>query len=106
MTIGSLIPTPLASVGTEERIESSTEDNVFTARLDRGDAGVYRIDADGKLSLIVKSSTLGKSSVLGAKFASASWVIAINGKGEIALPVRFTGDTVDTLILLKPVSPQ
>ncbi len=30
----------------------------------------------------------------------------MNGKGEMALPVRFTGDTVDTLILLKPVSPQ
>jgi hypothetical protein len=87
-------------VGAQERIESSTEDNVFIARLDGGDAGVYRIDADGKLSLIVKSS------VLGAKLASDSWFIAINGKGEMALPVRFTGDKVDTLILLKPVSPQ
>jgi hypothetical protein len=93
-------------VGAQERIESSTEDNVFIARLDGGNAGVYRIDADGKLYLIVKSSVLGKSSGLGAKFASELWAIAINGKGEIALPVRFTGDKVDTLILLKPVSPQ
>ena len=84
----------------QERIESSTEHNVFIARLDRGDAVVYRIDADGKLTLIVKSS------VLGAKFASESGGSAINGKGEMALTVRFPGDRVDTLILLKPVSPQ
>ena len=30
----------------------------------------------------------------------------VNSKGEVVLPVRFTGDKVDTLILLKPVSPQ
>jgi hypothetical protein len=79
---------------------SRTGDNAFTTALKGGDAGIYRIDADGNLSLIVKSS------VLGAKLASDSWFITINGKGEIALPVRFTGDRVDTLILLKPVSPQ
>lgn len=78
-----------------------TGDNAFTAGLKGGDAGIYRIDADGKLSLIVKSSTLG------AKLDSSdSWFIAINGKGEIALPVRFTGDKDVTLILLKPISPQ
>jgi hypothetical protein len=80
---------------------STTEGTAFTAALEGGDAGIYRIDADGNLSLIVKSS------VLGAEFdASASWGIGNNGKGEIVLPVRFTGDKVDTLILLKPVSPQ
>src|SRR5215212_897244 len=71
---------------------SSTGGNAFTAALAGGDAGIYRIDADGKLSLIVKSSGLG------AKLVSDSWFITINGKGEIVLPVRFTGDKVDTLI--------
>ena len=80
---------------------SKTGGNTFIAALKGGDAGVYRIDADGKLSLVVKSSELGAK-----LYGSDSWGIATNGKGEIALPVRFTGDKVDTLILLKPVSPQ
>ena len=34
-----------------------------------------------------------------------SFGIGFNGNGQIALPVRFTGDKVDTLLLLTPVSP-
>jgi hypothetical protein len=86
---------------TDYSYTSKTGVNVVTATLEGGDEGVYRIDTDGKLSLVVKSS------MLGAKlYGSDSWGIANNGKGEIVLPVRFTGDKVDTLILLKPVSPQ
>jgi hypothetical protein len=84
---------------------SSAGESAFTARLDGGDTGVYRVDADRKLSLIAKSSDLGAKFVFSNAGSGGSYGIAINGKGQVALPVRFTGDKVDTLILLTPVSP-
>jgi hypothetical protein len=80
---------------------SSTGETMFTARLEGGDLGAYRVDADGKhLSLIVRNSDLG-----GKIVDPNSYGMAINGKGQVALPVRFTGDRVDTLVLLTPTVP-
>jgi hypothetical protein len=84
---------------------SSAGENAFMALLEGGDIGVYRVDASGKLSLIVKSSDLGAKILFPGSSASGSDGMAINGKGQVVLPVRFTGDKVDTLILMTPVSP-
>jgi hypothetical protein len=79
---------------------SSAGESAFIAPLEGGDSGAYRVDADGNLSLIVKGSDLGAKIVL-----PSSWGIGINGKGQVALPVRFTGDKFDALILLTPSAP-
>jgi hypothetical protein len=87
----------LGGAGTSVNISG---ENAFRVQLEGGDVGVYRYGAGGNLSLITKASELNAQVVL-----PNSAGIAINSKGEVVLPVRFTGDKVDTLILLKPISP-
>jgi hypothetical protein len=84
---------------------SSAGESAFKAQLDGGDAGIYRVDPDGNLALVVKSSDLGAKLIDANTGSSDSYGIGINNKREIALPVRFTGDKVDTLILLTPTAP-
>jgi hypothetical protein len=84
---------------------SSAGESAFKARLDGGDMGIYRVDADGNLALVVKSSELGAKFVDTNIGSSHSYGIGINSKREIVLPVRFTGDRVDSLVLLTPASP-
>ena len=63
------------------------------------------MDADGNLALVVKSSDLGAEIVDTNNDSGDSYGIGFNSKGQIALPVRFTGDRVDSLVLLTPASP-
>jgi hypothetical protein len=88
-------------VGTEGiNAPTSAGEVAIAGRLEGGDYGVYRVDAEGKLSLIVRSSDLGAKILYASPYGHA-----FNSKGQIALPVRFPGDRVDTLVLLTPTAP-
>jgi hypothetical protein len=82
---------------------SSAGASAFTARLVGGDSGLYRVDADGKVSLIAKPGDLGAQVVF--PDSSGSFGLAINARGQVALPVLFKGDKAESLILLTPASP-
>jgi hypothetical protein len=78
----------------------------FVATLEDGGTAAYRIEADGALSLILKSGAvtdLGKITRVGAGARGTG--IAINSQGQVAVPV-----TIDTgpeaIALLTPVPPQ
>lgn len=82
---------------------SSAGASAFTAMLVGGDSGLYRVDADGKVSLIVKASDLGAKIIF--PNGSGTFGLAINRQGQIALPVLFKGDKSESLLLLTPASP-
>jgi hypothetical protein len=82
---------------------SSAGASAFIARLVGGDSGVYRVDADGNLSLVAKASDLGAQIVF--PDGSGTFGLALNAQGQIALPVLFKGDKAESLILLTPASP-
>jgi hypothetical protein len=68
----------------------------------------YLMDADGKLSLILKSGTttdLGRITHISVPTASPpSSGVAVNSKGQVALPVRIDNGPT-TLVLLTPAGP-
>jgi hypothetical protein len=82
--------------------------HVFEAILADGSQAAYRLDADGKLSLVLKS---GMTTDLGpfTRFAdpngsNVSFGISLNNKGQIAM-VTESGSNPDTLVLLTPTAP-
>ena len=84
---------------------SRTGENAFIARLEGGDTAAYRIDADGKLSLIIKSGMITDLGTIASVVPPTSTSMGLNGKGQVALPVRFAGESVDTILLLTPTAP-
>jgi hypothetical protein len=74
----------------------------FLAKLDGGGHGVYRVEADGKLALILKE---GDTTELGAitRIPEGSG-IGLNSKGQVALAVKIA-DSPLTLVLLIPIVP-
>jgi hypothetical protein len=76
----------------------------LSARLDSG-SGAYRIDADGSLSLILKSGMMTDlGQVTGVGLASTgSFGVGLNSSGQVALPVSI--DTVPMIVLLTPTAP-
>jgi hypothetical protein len=87
--------------GWESSFNTAAGEYAWIFRLADGDLGIYHYHADGQLTLVAKSGDLGAKIDL----SDNSGGIAINSKGQITLPVRFTGDPVDSLILLTSVSP-
>jgi hypothetical protein len=78
--------------------------HAFLATLANGDTAAYLMDADGKLSLIIRSGMMtdfGKITDVGG---ALSFGIGLNTKGQVALTVRFA-DGPDTVVLLTPVAP-
>jgi len=67
----------------------------------RGDSGLYRVDADGNVSLIAKAGDLGAQ----VAFPNGSGIfgLATNDPGQVALPVIF--DKAESLILMTPAAP-
>jgi hypothetical protein len=74
----------------------------FVATLDDGATAAYRIDADGTLSLILKSGT---TTDLGQITRVGPGGIAINSQGQVALPVTIDAGP-EAIALLTPVTPQ
>ena len=83
------------------------------ATLEGGDTAAYLMEADGQLSLVLKSGTstsLGQITRVGSasntgRGAADSIGLGLNSKGQVALTVR-TADKRVTLILLTPTVPQ
>jgi hypothetical protein len=78
--------------------------HAFVARV-QGGFGIYLLEPDSKLSLILKN---GVTTDLGTTIAYGGSVggdgIGLNTKGQVAVTVRFSGG-VNALVLLTPVAP-
>jgi hypothetical protein len=77
--------------------------HAFLARLQDGTTAAYRLDADGRISLILKSGTatsLGQVVSVGAG-SGASQGIGLNSRGQVAFTVRITGQP-EMIVLLSP----
>jgi hypothetical protein len=90
--------------------------HVFLAELEDGSTAAYLLDADGKLSLILKSGTatelgtitrISQGPGVGGRpnVSAGSWGVGLNNKGQVALPVTIAGVPGDTVILLTPTAP-
>jgi hypothetical protein len=80
--------------------------HAFVATLEDKTTAAYLMDADGKLSLILKSGTqteLGTITGVG-RGAGRSFGIGLNSKGQVALTVNIAGGP-DTIVLLTPTAP-
>jgi hypothetical protein len=83
-------------------VANEAGEHAFLATLDDGTSAVYKMDADGKLSLILKSRTatdLGKITNV-----VSSLLVSLNSKGQVALTVRIDGGP-QTIVLLTPAAP-
>lgn len=80
-------------------IASQTGEHIFVGALADGSTAAYRMDADGKLTLVLKRGSrteLGTiTSIEGGNLAG------INSEGQVALVVRIDGGP-DTVVLLTP----
>jgi hypothetical protein len=78
----------------------------LVAELEDGETAAYRLDAEGRLSLILKSGSAtdgGPVTRVGAQHRSKATApaISLNARGEIALIVQISGGP-DTIVLLTP----
>jgi hypothetical protein len=82
--------------------------HVFEAILADDSQGAYRLDVDGKLSLILKSgmtTDLGPfTRFLDPNGSNVSIGISLNNKGQIAMVIE-SGSKPDTVVLLTPTTP-
>ncbi len=77
-------------------------EHVFLAALADGSTAAYRMEADGKLSLVLKNGTtteLGQITTL-----EGGYLAGINTQGQVALVVRTDGGP-DMVVLLTPAAP-
>ena len=80
--------------------------HALLAVLKDGTTAAYRLDADGRLSLILQSgatTSLGPITNVG-QGAILSRGIGLNRQGQVAVTVR-VADRTDTVVLLTPRSP-
>jgi hypothetical protein len=81
---------------------SAAGQQVIVTLLEGGATADYLLDADGKLSRILKS---GMMTDLGAITPDETSPGAVNGQGQVALVLRLNGGP-DTLFLLTPTAPK
>jgi hypothetical protein len=80
-------------------LASEAGEHAFRARLEDGTRAVYRVDADGKLSLVLKN---GQTTELGTITSlPGGTFINLNSRGQVAVVARID-DGPETLILLTP----
>jgi hypothetical protein len=94
----------IANEVTHGAVSAATEagQHTFVATLADNSTGVYRLDADGTLSLVVKTgmtTPLGKVTHAG-QYSSP----AMNSKGQVVASISFDNGP-DTLVLLTPATP-
>jgi hypothetical protein len=84
---------------------SESGEYAFLARMTDGTTAAYRIDAEGRLALLVKSGVRTDHGTLTrirlAHPGEGSYGIGLNSKGQVVLTVQFDGGP-DTLVLLTP----
>jgi hypothetical protein len=82
--------------------------HVFLATLADKSTALYRVDADGSLSLVVKSGTVTEwgtiTSIGQTGTSSGSYGVGFNSHGQVLVSLRFDGG-VPTLALLIPTAP-
>jgi hypothetical protein len=87
---------------------NDAEQYAFTARVSGGGQAAYRVDPDGKLSLVFKSGTateLGTvTRLVDAGTSPSSYGIALNNRGQVAFPARIQGGPA-AILLLTPTAP-
>jgi hypothetical protein len=84
---------------------SESGEHAFLAQLEDGSTAAYRMDAGGKLSLILKSGSVtpvGRVTNVG-QGAGRSSGVGLNSRGQVCLTLRFAG-APDTLALLTPTA--
>lgn len=79
-------------------LASTSGEHVFLAQLGDGSTAAYRLDAEDRLSLVLKSGT---TSDLGTITRVTGLFPAINRRGQVALVVKIDGGP-ETLALLSP----
>jgi hypothetical protein len=97
---GNLLSVPELGVSSpNERGE-----HAFLAQLEGDATALYRMDADGKVSLLLKSgmtTNLGKVTSVGPGSSGSSWGVGLSNAGEVACVVSIA-DGPDTLVVLRP----
>ncbi len=76
--------------------------HVFLATLASHATAAYLLDADGRISTVVKSSARTDLHAISRVGEAGTFGVGLNNHGEVALPVRFSGITGSTLVLLTP----
>jgi hypothetical protein len=76
-------------------------EHAFIANLQDGGRGVYRVDPEGRLSLILKE---GAATELGNVTRVQGWGVALNTQGQVLLALRI-GDRPNAIVLLTPATP-
>jgi hypothetical protein len=76
--------------------------HLFRARLEDGTRALYRLDLDGKLTLLLKQGTVTELGEITRLVGGGG--IGFNSQGQIAIPVRIARGT-ETLVLLTPTAP-
>jgi hypothetical protein len=77
------------------------------AQLDGGASAAYLLDAEGKLTLLVKSgdkTPFGEIVEVGDPYSRLGSGVGLNNRGQVALSVE-TGDGLETLVVLTPPTP-
>jgi hypothetical protein len=77
--------------------------HAFVARLSDGTRAAYLLGEDGALSRIVKSNEATDVGTITQLTPAGSAGIALNSKGQVALPVRIEGGPT-AIVLLTPVA--
>jgi hypothetical protein len=77
--------------------------HAFYAQLVDGARGAYLLNADGTLSLIVKTGTNTEVGAITRIAPGESGGVALNNKGQVALPVQI-GDGPNSVVLFSPVN--
>jgi len=89
-------------------VANDAGEHVFEAVLADGSQAAYRLDADGTLSLILKTGAnteLGPFTGFGRAGSSSNSVgISLNNRGQVAMCVKIAGGP-DTVVLLTPTTP-
>lgn len=97
---GILLSVPALGVSSpNERSE-----HAFLAQLEGDATALYRMDADGKVTLLLKSgatTNLGEVTSVGPGSSASSWGVGLNNAGEVACVVSIA-DGPDTLVVLTP----
>jgi hypothetical protein len=74
----------------------------FLARLEDGSRAVYRVDADGQLTLIVKPGAITDRGTI--THIQPEGGVSLNSKGQVALVIRIDA-APQTLVILTPATP-
>jgi len=102
LTLGPGLIWNLADIALAVGTATPGGQHAFIATLDDNTTGVYRVDPDGILALIVKT---GMTTPLGAITGFGPYSPpALNSKGQAVVSARFDNGP-DTLVLLTPAAP-